>query len=270
MRPITMDSLARASTFIALLFVPPLAAALETGGAATLAPGTYRCVSYNVSGGGGSCRNMQPLVLNGDGTYRYSSTRGRWSVRNGRLVLSESELWGPGEILGRDTVRFAYDYRGWRHVVTWSCQDCAGDRAPPARAAGGSYVGVSLTLEFDQEIGGVSGFVIVPAEHARSYTHNAPLPPGAVQGLAWERSATAVSLATNKQNPLLSGRRYVVFLSWPRETIPVAVLDLPPTRDDFSATLRATRDGAAVLRRLGSAAAAPQAATPPAFPLPPA
>jgi hypothetical protein len=246
------------TAMLGLLLVPPSAGALQ--GTNAPAPGSYRCASYNVSGGGGSCRNLQPLVLNADGGYQHSSTRGRWSVQGGKLVLSESRLWGPGEILGHNTIRFAYDYRGWRHVVTWVCQACAraeaegaGSAAARASVAGGSRVGLSLTLEFGQTIGGVSGFVIVPAEHARGYTHNAPLPQGAVQGLARETSATAVALATHKDNQLRSGKRYVVFLSWPRETIPVAILDLPPVGKDYSARLRATLDGAGVIRQLGGA-----------------
>jgi len=106
-----------------------------------------------------------------------------------------------------------------------------------------------LMIGFDRAIGGVSSFVIVPVEHARGYTHNASLPPGAVQGLARETGPTTVALTTNRDNRLVNGRRYVVFLSWPRESIPVAVLDLPAAAGDYSATLAATLDGAGVLAR---------------------
>jgi len=53
---------------------------------------------------------------------------------------------------------------------------------------------------------------------------------------------TLVTLETSRDNKLTSGRRYVVFLSWPRETLPVAVLDLPPTDGDYTATLPARLD----------------------------
>jgi hypothetical protein len=92
-------------------------------------PGAYRCSSYNVSGGGGSCRNMPRLLLHSDGTYDFSSSRGRWNIDGGKLHLSDAQFWGPGEIIGGDTVRFEYDYRGWRHTVTWICQEC-GSAAP--------------------------------------------------------------------------------------------------------------------------------------------
>jgi hypothetical protein len=231
-------------------------------------PGTYRCSAYNVSGGGGSCRNMQPLLLKEDGSYQYSSTRGRWITYGGKLLLSGSQLWGEGEILGRDTVRFEYDYRDWRHTVTWICQECAAEVSGTAMPSSSAYVGVSLTLEFAEPIGGVSGFVIVPSKYAPRYTHNAPLPEGAVQGSAWETGSTAVALATNRNNGLTSGRRYVVFLAWPRETLPVAILDLPPLDRDYAATLPATLDGAAVLRRIGVSTGGSADAYPPPFSVP--
>ncbi len=225
---------------LCLLLVPGMAQALQ--------PGTYRCASYNVSGGGGSCRTFQPLVLAPDGSYRYSSTRGQWRVEDGHLVLSKSAFWGPGKIIGEDAVRFEYDYRGWHHVVNWTCRDCVSARVggdspgPQGTPHGGAYAGVTLTLQFDRSVRGVSGFVIVPGEAASRYTHNAPLPEGAVQGLARETGSSAVTLATSVNNKLMSGRRYVVFLSWPRETLPVAVLDLPPTDRDYTATLPSRLD----------------------------
>lgn len=242
------------TAMLGLLLIPPSAAAPQD--AAEPAPGVYRCSSNNVSGGGGSCRNLSPLRLNADGSYQHSSTRGTWSVRDGKLLLSESKLWGAGLILGRDALRFEYDYRGWHHVVSWVCQGCAvavpQNAAPPGAGGSGlqgAPVGVSLTLRFDRAIGGVSTFLIVPVEHARGYTHNATLPPGAVEGLARETGPTTVALTTSRDNRLVSGRRYVVFLSWPRETIPVAILDLPAAAEDYSATLTGTLDGASVLAR---------------------
>lgn len=220
------------------------AVCLITLPALALEPGTYRCSSYNVSGGGGSCRNFQPLILAPDGTYRFSSARGQWSVRSGRLLLSASTLWGPGEVLDDGSVRFEYDYRGWHHTITWVCQDCRARAEPPAAALANApaadRIGVTLTLRFDEAIGGVTGFVIVPAEAAQDYGHNAPLPSGAVQGLAWETGETTVQMATGRDNTLPSGRRYVVFLVWPRETLPVAVLDLPAGNEDFTGTLAAS------------------------------
>lgn len=220
---------------------------------ASLNPGTYRCRSYNVSGAGGNCATMPPLVLYPDGSYQYSSTRGHWRTHNGTLFLSASTLWGPGKIIGQHSVRFEYDYRGWHHVVTFVCSNCmeqsdAQIESPTPTVTRKSFVGVSLTLEFDSPVSGVSTFTIIPAEVAPGYTHNAPLPEGSVQGLAWEKTRTTVALATNTHNKLETGKRYVIFLSWPSETIPVAILELPHGTADVAATLPATLDGAAVLR----------------------
>lgn len=246
------------------LTVPAVTAAILSGSSIAvaqssrdgLAAGSYRCTSYNVSGAGGSCVNFPRLVLNADGTYQYSSTTGEWTVIGGRLYLSASQLWGPGLVLGRDTVRFEYDYNGRHMTVTWVCAGCSAEVAPPAApgsgpATGGPSIGVTLTLQFRESISGVSGYVIVPATAARTYEHNAPLPPGAVMGLASEAGSTSVRLNTNRDNRLPGGRRYVVFLSWPRESIPVAVLDLPSVTTDYTATLDATLDGASVLARAG-------------------
>ncbi len=220
---------------------------------AGVAVGTYRCLSYNVSGGGGSCSNFQRLVLNPDGTYRFSSTRGRWSVENGNLILSSSKLWGPGKILPDATLRFEYDYRGWHHVLTWTCPGCATAPAAagqPGTGAGLGGIGITLVLQFTQSIHGVTGFVVVPAEAAVRYQHNDPLPPGAVSGLASETGTNAVTLATSQDNKLVPGKRYVVFLTWARETIPVAILDVPRVTADYTGSLTGTLDGPAVLAKL--------------------
>lgn len=212
----------------------------------TVAPGKYRCSAYNVAGAGGSCTGTPALVLNADGTYKFSSTFGQWSVRRGRLFLSEPQLWGSGQILGPESFRFSYDYRGKRHIVTWTCQGCAARHAE----SGVASVGLEIKLEFTRSIDGSSGFVIVPADAARKYTHNAPLPEGAVTGLPVQTGRNEVTLTTNRNNMLPAGRRYVVFLSWPAESIPVAVLDVPVVSTTYKATLPASLDAKGVLARL--------------------
>lgn len=90
--------------------------------------GHYRCLSYNVSGGGGSCRLAPPLTLNSDGTYRMSSERGTWRVADGRVHLSGSKIRGPGKLAKDNRIIFEYTYRRWQHTVTYGCTDCAGAR----------------------------------------------------------------------------------------------------------------------------------------------
>ena len=105
----------------AVLLILPAVATSQTAG-------QYRCWSYNVSGGGGSCRLAPPLVLNSDGTYQMSSEKGTYKVQDGRLVLSESKIRGPGKLQGGNRIIFEYDYKGMRHTVTYACQSCAGGK----------------------------------------------------------------------------------------------------------------------------------------------
>lgn len=247
------------SSFLCQVVLLTVPAALSAQSSPTaIAVGSYRCLSYNVSGGGGSCSSFQRLELNPDGSYQFSSTRGRWSVEDGNLVLSSSKLWGPGKILPDATLRFEYDYRGWHHVLTWTCQGCptapasAGQPGPAGTTAGPGGIGITLTLQFTQSIHGVTGFVMVPAEAAERYQHNDPLPPGAVSGLAFETGTNAVKLTTNRDNKLPPGKRYVVFLTWARETIPVAILDMPRITQDYISSMAGNLDGSAVLAKLRS------------------
>lgn len=90
--------------------------------------GHYRCLSYNVSGGGGSCRLAPPLALKRDGTYTMSKERGTWRVVGDSVHLSESKIRGPGKLAKDNRIIFEYTYRGWQHTITYGCTDCAGAR----------------------------------------------------------------------------------------------------------------------------------------------
>ncbi|HYD78181.1 MAG TPA: hypothetical protein VEC06_00090 [Paucimonas sp.] len=87
-------------------------------------PGTYRCWSYNVSGGGGTCRLAPPIVINPDGTYQESRTSGTYQASGGRITFSESKIRGSGHIADHNRIVFEYDYNGRRHTVTYLCQEC--------------------------------------------------------------------------------------------------------------------------------------------------
>lgn len=86
--------------------------------------GTYRCRSYNVSGGGGSCKLAPIMVLKPDGTYNMSSEHGTYKVKGDQIFLSESKIRGPGKIMAGNQIVFEYSYRGLQHTVTYGCQDC--------------------------------------------------------------------------------------------------------------------------------------------------
>ncbi len=98
---------------------------LLQGSAAALQPGTYRCWSYNVGGVGGDiCRLAPPIVLRQDGRYEESATQGTYQLSGDRVHFSHSTIRGPGQILAENLFAFEYEYRQWRHTVTYLCQDC--------------------------------------------------------------------------------------------------------------------------------------------------
>ena len=87
---------------------------------ATKLMGSYRCYSYNVSGGGGgNCRLFAPIVLKKDGTYSMSSEKGTYSASGNMVILSGSKLRGPGTVIDGNKLRFEYDYNGWHHTLTY-------------------------------------------------------------------------------------------------------------------------------------------------------
>lgn len=101
--------------------------------------GSYRCRSYNVSGGGGgNCRLAPPIVLKADGTYSMSSERGTFSLKKGKLFLSKSQLRGPGKVMiSPPTITFGYTYKGWKHVVTYArtstAREVIAEKKPPVQ-----------------------------------------------------------------------------------------------------------------------------------------
>lgn len=206
------------------LFVPATASALQIG--------TYRCASYNVSGGGGSCRLASPIVINADGTYKESSTTGNYRVSGDRIEFSQSTIRGPGTISGNQ-IHFEYDYRGWRHSVTYACQDCSaatpGGRLPPAAAARGAPVWVQVRMAFqrpDGFLGWANSAHLVPVEAAAGFAAaaGASPPPGSATGSAY---ADRDNVVVGNFRQATGGRDYVVFLDSGRERIAVGRLHLP-------------------------------------------
>src|ERR1039457_5470609 len=84
--------------------------------------GQYRCWSF-ISGGSGSCIPLL-LVLNSDGTYQMSSEKGTYKVQEGKVVLSESKIRGPGKLAAGNRIVFEYDLNGVHRMVTYLCQSC--------------------------------------------------------------------------------------------------------------------------------------------------
>ncbi|HXE51014.1 MAG TPA: hypothetical protein VN663_21740 [Ramlibacter sp.] len=109
------------AVLLVLMTLPAAALAAQAG----VQPGVYRCWSFNISGGAGSCRMSSPITIHADGTYDESSTHGTWRARGNRITLSELKMRGPGVVAGNKIV-FEYDFRGMHHTVTYLCQECGG------------------------------------------------------------------------------------------------------------------------------------------------
>ncbi len=238
--------------------VAPFACAalmLLQGSAAALQFGSYRCWSYNVSGGGASCRLTPPIVINPDGSYQESSTQGTYKVSGNRIHFSESTVRGPGEITGQNQIIFEYEYRQWRHTVTYLCQDCNSQSLPTpdvkhgasgAAAAGAPPVRAEVRLQFaraDGFLGWVNLAYLIPREHAAAFAAS-PLrtsspPPGAVEGSAGRSDPQTVSTLFKRARVEVD---YVVFLQSHSQRIAVASLRLPKAPASQPLTVSASFD----------------------------
>lgn len=59
-----------------------------------------------------------PIKIKKDGTYSMSGEKGTWKVKDGKVILSESKIRGPGRIV-EDKLVFEYAYQGLRYTVTY-------------------------------------------------------------------------------------------------------------------------------------------------------
>ncbi len=220
----------RRGVLLALLLAPCTALALQYG--------TYRCWSYNVSGGAGNCRLAPPIIIEADGTYRESSTTGTYRVTGEGIHFSASSIRGPARLSAKNQITFEYDYRGWRHTVTYLCQDCteAGATAPGSTQADGppsrgTLVWADLRLQFDRTdsyLTSVNTADLVPAEKAAQFAASgARVPPaGSATGSAFRDGRQSMVVVANFRR-VPGGRRYVVFLNSGFQRVPVAEVFIP-------------------------------------------
>ncbi|MBI4433374.1 hypothetical protein HY632_01230 [Candidatus Uhrbacteria bacterium] len=174
--------------------------------------GSYRCWSYNVSGGGGSCRLAPPIELKANGTYSMSSERGRFTIRSNSLSLSQSKIRGQGTI-SDDGMRitFAYPYNGWKHTVTYL-------RSTPLP---GSVI-VELTIRYPEAQGWLDWVSTVELQ-----------PEHGDQKARYDGVATSPDRQTVKTSyarGVLGGMRYRVFVSTGTDRQEVGILDLRSAR----------------------------------------
>lgn len=223
------------AAFLAVLMVPDAASALQFG--------TYRCWSYNVSGGGGNCRLSPPIVLRADGTYQESSTSGTYRIEGNRIHFSKSTVRGAGEITGENRITFEYDYRDWHHTVTYLCQECsAGSGAAGPKIAAGASVWVAVRLNFDRAdgyLGWANSAYLVPAAQAAQFAAagTATPPPGSASGSAYADGKQTVVANFRKA---AGGQEYVVFLDSGRQRVPVAAVHVPPAPAEQTLEVKAS------------------------------
>lgn len=206
--------------FWAALLTPAAASALQFG--------SYRCWSYNASGGGGNCRLAAPIVIRADGTYQESSAAGTYRIAGKRIHFSQSTVRGPGVIAGENKITFDYDYRGWHHTVTYLCQDCGAASGAASPTAAGAAVWVAVRLKFDRADGYLdwanSAHLVPAAQAAQFAASSATPPPGSATGSAYADGKQTVVANFRKA---AGGQGYIVFLDSGRQRIPVASVYLP-------------------------------------------
>lgn len=217
-----------------------LSALSASSGALVL--GSYRCASFNAGGAGGRCHFAPPIEIRADGSYTESSTTGRYTLKGDQIIFSESTVRGPGQVIDDNAFRFQYTYKGLAHTSTYRCFGCSGAAASApaqqAKGAASARVGVTLHIEFSEAVAGATSFAIVPRESASQFRHHSALPAGAVSGLVVDVSQSQVRLATSRNNLLVVGQPYVVFLVYPAETVAVAAFHLPAVKSDFEGRLQ--------------------------------
>ncbi len=184
--------------------------------------GSYRCYSYNVSGGGGGdCRLFAPIVLKVDGTYSMSSEKGTYSVAGDSITLSESKLRGIGKFVGGTQIRFEYDYNGWHHVITY-----LKDGGTPFVSSGGavSEVPVQITLEYPEKDSALNSLVTMELVPEGQDVKKASYKPTAIAVWDGNRSVTA-SFHKATSTPQ-TGKKYDVYANWGTESTNVGQIDL--------------------------------------------
>lgn len=189
--------------------------------------GSYRCASYNVSGGGsGNCRLMPTLVLKKNGSYVMSSERGMFRLVNGKLSLSGSKIRGKGEINAQaSSIRFQYTYRGWRHVLTYAKESIPTGASQEIRTslAIPQTIGVELTLAFDREDGSVSYINVITLVPQGDLPVSAPYRP---EALALQEGKQTLNAFFTDRKEVTTGKVYDIYTSSGTEYRKVGSIDL--------------------------------------------
>ncbi len=204
----------------------------------TQVAGSYRCWSYNVSGGGGGdCRLFAPIVLNTDGTYSVSSEKGTYTVKGDIITLSESKLRGPGKLIGGTQIRFEYDYNGWHHVITYLKE---GGSASTTTTSG-AEVAVQLILQYPAKDSALGGIVTVELVPEGQTVDGATYKPTAIA--QYDGDKQIIGSFYKATNMPKTGIKYTVYTNTGFSADSVGTLDLTSVTTETTATINVTSAG---------------------------
>lgn len=196
--------------------------------------GSYRCWSYNVSGGGGGdCRLFAPIVLNKDGTYAISSEKGTYSVKGDVITLSESKLRGPGTLLGGTQIRFEYDYNGWHHVITYLKEGGAA-----STTGTGNEIAVQVTLEYTTKDSALNSIVTLELVPEGQNVDTASYKPTAIA--VWDGNKRVTASFHKELAKPRTGAKYTVYANTGFAETAVGTLDLTAATKDMTAVIKVT------------------------------
>ncbi|MBI4252905.1 hypothetical protein HY623_01845 [Candidatus Uhrbacteria bacterium] len=197
--------------------------------------GSYRCWSYNVSGGGGgNCRLFAPIVLNKDGAYTVSSEKGTFTVTGDTIVLSESKLRGPGKLISGTQIRFEYDYNNWHHTITYLKE---GGTASPS-TSGASEVPVQVILQYPAKDSALNGIVTVELVPEGQNVATASYKPTAIA--VWDGDKRVTASFHKATNTPQIGKKYTVYTNTGSASTAVGTLDLTAVKEELTVTINVT------------------------------
>lgn len=195
--------------------------------------GSYRCWSYNVSGGGGNdCRLFAPIVLNTDGTYSVSSEKGTFSVFNDTITLSESKIRGPGKLIAGTQIRFEYDYNNWHHTITYLKEGGATSSTTDESV---SEVPVQIILQYPTKDSALNGIVTIELVSEGQNAKTASYKPTAIA--VWDGNTRVTASFHKATNTPQVGKKYTVYTNTGFAQTSVGTLDLTNTKKEMTATI---------------------------------
>ncbi|MBI4250193.1 hypothetical protein HY622_01220 [Candidatus Uhrbacteria bacterium] len=195
--------------------------------------GSYRCWSYNVSGGGGGdCRLFAPIVLNADGTYSMSSEKGTYRIDGTTIYLSESKIRGPGTLSADGLqIRFEYDYNSWHHVITYLKEGGSAS----SQLEGGAEVPVYMILEYPSKSSSLGTIATVELVPEGQKVETASYKPTAIP--VWDGDKKVTASFHKGTNQPKTGQKYTVYTNYGREATAVGTLDLTKVTKEITVTI---------------------------------